>query len=145
MSLENIAVLGEEEAAAAAGRQSAGRMRLAGFLRNRLAVVGLIVVIALLLVLGHLLEGPDLHGAAAGLRALGGPVERRVQVFTTFLSLALFSASIFTMRCASTNGPFLVERPITSQLLAFSFQPSACPCSSCLRIFPSTFSLAAPS
>jgi peptide/nickel transport system permease protein len=49
MSLENIAVLGEEEAAAAAGRQSAGRMRLAGFLRNRLAVVGLVVVIALLL------------------------------------------------------------------------------------------------
>jgi hypothetical protein len=49
----------------------------------------------------------------------GKIVERRDQVFTTFLSLALFSTSIFTLRCSSTNGPFLVERAINLPLLYF--------------------------
>src|SRR5947209_6857834 len=51
----------------------------------------------------------------------GKMVERRDQVFTTFLSLAAFRTSIFTLRCASTNGPFLVERAIKTLLLALGF------------------------
>src|ERR1700677_1200752 len=47
----------------------------------------------------------------------GKIVERRDQVFTTFLSLAWFNTSIFTVRCASTNGPFFVERAINLPLL----------------------------
>src|ERR1700676_1062261 len=42
----------------------------------------------------------------------GTIVERRDQVFKTFFSLRAFSPSTFTCRCPSTNGPFLVERPI---------------------------------
>src|ERR1039458_4937592 len=47
----------------------------------------------------------------------GKIVERRDQVLTTFLSLAWLSTSIFTVRCASTNGPFFVERAINLPLL----------------------------
>src|SRR5436190_8808504 len=50
----------------------------------------------------------------------GKIVERRDQVFTTFLSLAALSTSIFVVRCASTNGPFFVERAIYPQLLYFA-------------------------
>src|SRR6201996_5766247 len=42
----------------------------------------------------------------------GWMVERRDQVRITFLSLAAFIASIFTIRCVSMNGPFFVERAI---------------------------------
>ncbi len=42
-------------------------------------------------------------------------VERRDQVRTTFFSLRAFMPSIFTSRCASMNGPFFVERAISSQ------------------------------
>ena len=48
MSLENIAVLGAEEATTA-GAPQAGRLWLASFRRNRLAVIGLVVIVALLL------------------------------------------------------------------------------------------------
>src|SRR5579863_5402865 len=58
----------------------------------------------------------------------GKIVERRDQVFTTFLSLALFNTSIFTLRCESTNGPFFVERAIKLQLLASSHQLPARSC-----------------
>src|SRR6185312_10802591 len=43
----------------------------------------------------------------------GCSVERRDQVRTTFLSFARFSASIFTIRCPSINGPFFVDRAIS--------------------------------
>src|SRR5438128_2408366 len=39
-------------------------------------------------------------------------VERRDQVFTTFLSRTEFICSIFLSRWSSTNGPFLRERAI---------------------------------
>src|SRR4029079_791550 len=40
----------------------------------------------------------------------GKTVERRDQVFTTFLSNFLLSSSIFLRRCSSTKGPLLTER-----------------------------------
>ena len=49
MSLENVAVLGAEDSAGADTSQSAVRLALAAFTRNRLAAVGLVVVVALLL------------------------------------------------------------------------------------------------
>src|SRR5271165_4329788 len=45
----------------------------------------------------------------------GITVDRRDHVRTTFFSLRWFMASILTCRCESMNGPFLVERPISSQ------------------------------
>src|SRR5450756_673313 len=39
-------------------------------------------------------------------------VERRDQVLMGFLVLAALSATIFSSRWPSTNGPFLMERPI---------------------------------
>jgi len=49
MSLENVTVLGAEETAGADTAQSAGRLALAAFTRNRLAAAGLVVIVALLL------------------------------------------------------------------------------------------------
>src|SRR5215470_143106 len=40
----------------------------------------------------------------------GTMVERRDQVFTTFFSLRVFSASTFSRKWPSTNGPFFRER-----------------------------------
>src|SRR5882757_8911489 len=48
----------------------------------------------------------------------GWMVDRRDQVRITFLSFAWFIVSIFTIRCVSINGPFLVERAISVSLLA---------------------------
>ena len=45
----------------------------------------------------------------------GITVERRDQVRTTFFSLRWFMPSILACRCESMNGPFLVERAISSQ------------------------------
>src|SRR4030065_128599 len=42
----------------------------------------------------------------------GNTVERRDQVFTGRLSLVARTVSIFLSKCASTNGPFLIERAI---------------------------------
>src|SRR3989338_5515913 len=42
----------------------------------------------------------------------GSTVERRDQVFTGRLSLVARTASTFLSKCASTNGPFLMERAI---------------------------------
>src|SRR5690606_27333450 len=42
----------------------------------------------------------------------GRMVERRDQVLIGFLSLPSTAASIFLIKCASTNGPFLIERDI---------------------------------
>src|SRR5256885_9616067 len=42
----------------------------------------------------------------------GTTVDRRDHVFTTFFSLRVFSASTFSRKCPSTNGPFLSERAI---------------------------------
>src|SRR5574340_65978 len=42
----------------------------------------------------------------------GSTVERRDQVFTGRLSLVARTASTFLSKCASTNGPFLIERAI---------------------------------
>src|SRR5579859_1628803 len=42
----------------------------------------------------------------------GTIVERRDQVFTTFFSLRVFSASTFSRKWPSTNGPFFNERAI---------------------------------
>src|SRR2546422_1010159 len=47
----------------------------------------------------------------------GTIVERRDQVFTTFFSFRAFSASTFSRRWPSTNGPFLSERPIANLCL----------------------------
>src|SRR5579872_3845226 len=47
----------------------------------------------------------------------GTIVERRDHVFTTFFSLRVFSASTFTRRWPSTNGPFFSERAIDSLFL----------------------------
>src|SRR5271169_231286 len=47
----------------------------------------------------------------------GSTVERRDQVFTGRLSLVARTASIFFIRCISTNGPFLMERAISIYLL----------------------------
>src|SRR5271157_5616042 len=47
----------------------------------------------------------------------GTIVERRDHVFRTFFSLRAFSASTFSLRWPSTNGPFLVERAIASLFL----------------------------
>src|SRR5882724_2905912 len=44
----------------------------------------------------------------------GVMVERRDQVRSTFFSLRAFMPSIFVARCASTNGPFFVDRAIKS-------------------------------
>ena len=44
-------------------------------------------------------------------------VERRDQVFTTFFSFRAFSASTFSRRWSSMNGPFLSERGIVLLLL----------------------------
>src|SRR5260370_21656533 len=44
----------------------------------------------------------------------GTIVERRDQVRSTFFSLRAFMAATFVARCASTNGPFLVDRAIIS-------------------------------
>ena len=49
MSLENVTILGEADAVAAAGSQPPGRLWLKTFARNRLAVIGLVVIVALLL------------------------------------------------------------------------------------------------
>src|SRR3546814_5449962 len=40
----------------------------------------------------------------------GRMVERRDQVLIGFFSLPSTAASTFLIRCASTNGPFLIER-----------------------------------
>src|SRR3990167_512331 len=42
----------------------------------------------------------------------GSTVERRDHVFTGRLSLVARTASTFLSKCASTNGPFLMERAI---------------------------------
>src|SRR5262252_2823618 len=47
----------------------------------------------------------------------GTIVERRDQVFTTFFSLRVLSASTFSRKWPSTNGPFLSERAIASLFL----------------------------
>src|SRR5439155_18320728 len=47
----------------------------------------------------------------------GTIVERRDQVFTTFFSLRVFSASTFSRRWPSTNGPFFSERAIACLFL----------------------------
>src|SRR5271165_3089616 len=47
----------------------------------------------------------------------GTMVERRDQVFTTFFSLRVFSASTLSRKWPSTNGPFFVERAIASLFL----------------------------
>jgi len=47
----------------------------------------------------------------------GTIVERRDQVFTTFFSLRVFSASTLSRKWPSTNGPFFVERAIASLFL----------------------------
>src|SRR4030065_647974 len=44
----------------------------------------------------------------------GSTVERRAQVFTGRLSLVARTVSIFLSKCASTNGPFLIERAIST-------------------------------
>src|SRR3989338_2747948 len=44
----------------------------------------------------------------------GNTVERRDQVFTGRLSLVARTVSIFLSKCASTNGPFLIERAIST-------------------------------
>jgi peptide/nickel transport system permease protein len=49
MSLENVTILGEADAVAAVGSQPPGRLWLKTFARNRLAVIGLVVIVALLL------------------------------------------------------------------------------------------------
>jgi peptide/nickel transport system permease protein len=49
MSLENVTPLGAAEAAAAADSQPPGRLWLRAFARNPLAVIGLVVIVALLL------------------------------------------------------------------------------------------------
>src|SRR5450755_2656510 len=43
-------------------------------------------------------------------------VERRDHVRSTFFSLRAFMPSTFVARCASTNGPFLVERAMISSV-----------------------------
>src|SRR5208337_3928769 len=53
-------------------------------------------------------------------------VERRDHVRSTFFSLRAFMPSTFVARCASTNGPFLVERAI-SQFSVLSSQFSVNP------------------
>src|SRR5215469_17931362 len=47
----------------------------------------------------------------------GTIVERRDQVFTTFFSLRVFSASTFSRKWLSTNGPFFNERAMGSLFL----------------------------
>src|SRR5882672_4715040 len=47
----------------------------------------------------------------------GTIVDRRDQVFTTFFSLRVFSASTLSRKWPSTNGPFFVERAIDSLFL----------------------------
>src|SRR5262249_3106094 len=47
----------------------------------------------------------------------GTMVERRDQVFTTFFSLRVFSASTFSRKWPSTNGPFFSERAIANLFL----------------------------
>src|SRR5215470_12974555 len=47
----------------------------------------------------------------------GTIVERRDQVFTTFFSLRVFSASTFSRKWPSTNGPFFSERAIACLFL----------------------------
>src|SRR6266481_2483282 len=47
----------------------------------------------------------------------GSTVERRDQVFTGRLSLVARTASSFLSKCASTNGPFLIERAMFTYLL----------------------------
>src|SRR6478752_6363527 len=47
----------------------------------------------------------------------GTMVERRDQVLTTFFSLRVFSASTFSRRWPSTNGPFFSERAIACLFL----------------------------
>src|SRR6201982_3133944 len=54
----------------------------------------------------------------------GTMVERRDQVFTTFFSLRVFSASTFSRRWPSTNGPFFNERAMAS---LFLHPPQAAP------------------
>src|SRR5713101_467868 len=54
----------------------------------------------------------------------GTIVERRDQVFTTFFSLRVFSASTLSRRWPSTNGPFFNERAIAS---LFLHSPQAAP------------------
>src|ERR1700722_20889625 len=47
----------------------------------------------------------------------GTIVERRDQVFTTFFSLRVFSASTLSRKWPSPNGPFFVERAIACLFL----------------------------
>jgi hypothetical protein len=47
----------------------------------------------------------------------GTIVERRDQVFTTFFSFRVFSASTLIRKWSSTNGPFFSERAIASLFL----------------------------
>src|SRR5262245_42072913 len=47
----------------------------------------------------------------------GSTVERRDHVLTTFFCRDAFSASTFSTRWASTNGPFAVDRPTAASLL----------------------------
>src|SRR5438477_11400223 len=54
----------------------------------------------------------------------GTIVERRDHVFTTFFSLRVFSASTFSRKWPSTNGPFFNERAIAS---LFLHSPQAAP------------------
>src|SRR5438874_8349290 len=54
----------------------------------------------------------------------GTIVERRDQVFTTFFSLRVFSASTFSRKWPSTNGPFFNERAIAC---LFLHSPQAAP------------------
>src|SRR5258708_20715657 len=44
-------------------------------------------------------------------------IERRDQVLIGCLDLVSFAFTIFSIRCPSTNGPFLIERPICLVLL----------------------------
>src|ERR1700744_110344 len=47
----------------------------------------------------------------------GVMVERRDQVLIGVFWLVLFAFWIFSSRCSSTNGPFLIERPINYLVL----------------------------
>src|SRR5690606_34113336 len=59
----------------------------------------------------------------------GRMVERRDQVLIGFLSLPSTAASTFLIRCASTNGPFLIERDMCSPLTcACDARQSYCLC-----------------
>src|SRR3989304_5857651 len=54
----------------------------------------------------------------------GRMVERRDQVRITRRSRERFSSRTFTSRCASTNGPFFLDRPIYINLLSLPHCPA---------------------